>query len=141
MAATVRDTVTELLESTKEVIDQLLALPMDEIPLPSSHTCAQGKDLWALITNDIDHETIHMGQILEARYEARSTASPMERLVAEWLVARARFIATFVGMSDQEFNGTTAEGGWTYRGVAKHLIQLDLDSMKTIHADIAQRSG
>ena len=141
MAATVRDTVTQLLESTREVIDQMLALPIDEIPLPSSHTCAQGKDLWTLITNDIDHETIHMGQVLEARYEARSTASPMERLVAEWLVARARFIATFVGMSDEEFNGESAPGGWTYRGIAKHLIQLDEDSLRTIHADIAQRAG
>ena len=140
MAATVRDTVTQLLESTRDVIDQLLALPVDEIPLPSSHTCAQGKDLWALITNDIDHETIHAGQVLEARYEARSTASPMERLVGEWLIARARFISTFVGMNDEEFNGPTAPGGWTYRGIAKHLIELDRDSLNTISKDIAQRS-
>lgn len=140
MAATVRETVTQLLESTREVIDQLLALPIDEIPMPSSHTCAQGKDLWALITNDIDHETIHAGQVLEARYEARSTASPMERLVAEWLVGRARFIATFVGMRDDEFNGETAPGAWTYRGIAKHLIQLDQDSLKTVHQDIADRT-
>lgn len=141
MAATVRDTVTQLLESTREVIDQLLALPIDEIPMPSSHTCAQGKDLWTLITNDIDHETIHAGQVLEARYDARSTASPMERLVAEWLVARARFIATFIGMDDERFNGETAPDGWTYRGIAKHLIELDRDSLKTIHADIEQRSS
>jgi hypothetical protein len=141
MAATVRETVTQLLESTRDVIDQLLALPQDEIPMPSSHTCAQGKDLWALITNDIDHETIHAGQVLEARYESRSTASPMERLVAEWLVARAKFIATFVGMEDAEFNTETVPGGWTYRGIAKHLIQLDQDSLKTIHADVAERAG
>ena len=140
MTATVRETVTQLLESTRDVIDQLLALPVDEIPLPSSHTCAQGKDLWALITNDIDHETIHAGQVLEARYEARSTASPMERLLAEWLVARASFIATFVGMNDAEFNGESAPGGWTYRGIAKHLMQLDQDSLKTIHADISHRT-
>ena len=141
MAATVRDTVTQLLESTRDVIDQLLALPIDEIPMPSSHTCAQGKDLWALVTNDIDHETIHAGQILEARYEARSTASPMERLCAEWLQARARFIATFIGMNDEEFNSETAPGGWTYRGIAKHQIGLDQDSVKTIREDIAARAA
>lgn len=141
MASTVRETVTQLLESTRDVIDQLLTLPIDEIPMPSSHTCAQGKDLWALITNDIDHETIHAGQVLEARYEARSTASPMERLVSEWLVARAKFISSFVGMDDQRFNDETAPGGWTYRGIARHLIQLDQDSLRTIHADIARRSG
>jgi hypothetical protein len=141
MAATVRDNVTQLLESTRDVIDQLLALPIDEIPMPSSHACAQGKDLWALITNDIDHETIHAGQVLEARYEARSTASPMERLVGEWLVARAKFIATFVGMDDEEFNSETVPGGWTYRGIAKHLIGLDQDSLRTIRQDVAGRDG
>ncbi len=139
MAATVRETVTQLLESTREVIDHLLALPDEEIPMPSSHICAQGKDLWALITNDIDHETIHAGQILEARYEAGKTASPMERLCAEWLVARARLIATFIGMDDKDFNAETAPGGWTYRGIAKHVIGLDQDSLKTIQSDIAQR--
>jgi hypothetical protein len=141
MAATVRDNVTQLLESTRDVIDQLLALPIDEIPMPSSHACAQGKNLWALITNDIDHETIHAGQVLEARYEARSTASPMERLVGEWLVARAKFIATFVGMDDEEFNSETVPGGWTYRGIAKHLIGLDQDSLRTIRQDVAGRDS
>ena len=139
MPTTVRDTVTQLLESTRDIIDQLLALPTDEIPLPSSHVCAQGKDLWALVTNDIDHEKIHAGQVLEARYEARSTASPMERLMAEWLVARAQFIATFIGMNDEEFNGETGPGQWTYRGIAKHLIDLDRDSLRAVHADIEGR--
>jgi len=46
--------------------------------------------VWPLVTNDIDHEKIHTGQILEARYEAGSTASPVERLAAEWLAERAR---------------------------------------------------
>ena len=46
-----------------------------ELTMASSHACAQGKDLWTLITNDIDHEKIHTGQILEARYESRLTAS------------------------------------------------------------------
>jgi hypothetical protein len=139
MPATVRDTVTQLLQSTRDVIDQLLALPIDEISMPSSHSCAQGKDLWALITNDIDHEAIHAGQILEARYEAHATASPMERLAGEWLIARARVVATFVGMDDDAFNRETSPGGWTYHGIAKHLIALDRDSLATVQADIQAR--
>ncbi len=139
MPATVRETVTQLLESTREMIDQILALPPEELVLPSSHVCAQGKDLWALLTNDIDHETIHAGQILEARYENQTTASPMERLVGEWLVARARLIATFVGMPDDDFNKETAPDAWTYRAIAKHILELERHSLKTISADIASR--
>ena len=72
--------------------------------MPSSHGCAQGKDVWTLITNDIDHEKIHTAQVLEARYESRMTASPMERLVAEWLAERARFIGSLIGLTDEQFN-------------------------------------
>ena len=102
MAATVRDTIRDMLESTRETIDMLLALPEDELVLASSHVCAQGKDLWALLTNDIDHEDIHTGQVFEGRYEARITASPMQRLMAEWLEARAKFLGSLIGLSDEQ---------------------------------------
>lgn len=76
MAATVHGAIRELLEETLRTMDALLATPEAELGMPSSHGCAQGKDLWTLITNDIDHEKIHTGQVLEARYESRITASP-----------------------------------------------------------------
>src|SRR2546423_1045249 len=94
MAATVRGAIRELLEQTMVTIDALLEASDRELAMPSSHGCAQGKDAWTLITNDIDHEKIHTGQVLEARYESRITASPMERLVAEWLAERARLIGS-----------------------------------------------
>src|SRR5262249_23551113 len=88
MAATVRAAIRELLEQTMTTVDTLLEASDRELPMASSHACAQGKDVWTLLTNDIDHEKIHTGQVLEGRYESRITASPMERLVAEWLVER-----------------------------------------------------
>ena len=139
MAATVRETIRDLLECTRDTIDALLALPPEELEMPSSHVCAQGKDLWALLTNDIDHEVIHAGQVHEARYEAHGTASPMERLVGEWLRARAQFIASFVGMSDEDFNKETAPGGWTYRAVASHILGLERHSLQTVAADLRAR--
>jgi uncharacterized damage-inducible protein DinB len=141
MAATVRDAIRELLEQTMVTMDTLLAASDRELPLPSSHGCAQGKDLWTLITNDIDHEKIHTGQVLEARYETRITASPMERLIAEWLAERARFVGTLVGLSDEQFNQETAPGQWTYRAVAKHVLRLEQDSLKTLVADRAKRDA
>jgi hypothetical protein len=135
MAATVRAAVRELLEQTMVTMDALLAAGDGELALPSSHACAQGKDLWTLITNDIDHEKIHTGQVLEARYESRITASPLQRLLAEWLAERARFIGSLVGLTDEQFNAETAAGEWTYRVVAKHVLMLEQDSLKTIASD------
>jgi uncharacterized damage-inducible protein DinB len=140
MAATVREAVRELLEQTMLTMDALLAASNEELTMPSSHARAQGKDLWTLITNAIDHEKIHTGQVLEARYESRITASPTQRLVAEWLAARARFIGTLVGLTDEQFNAETAPGQWTYRIVAKHVLRLEQDPLEAIAADGARAS-
>lgn len=141
MPGTVRDTVRALLEQMQRTIDDLLALGDDEIAMPSSHVCAQGRDLWALLTNDIDHEIIHAGQVLEARYEAGITPSPMARLAGEWLQARAKFVAALAGLTDEQYNSETAPGGWTYRQVASHLLKLEEHSLQTVHQDIAARDS
>jgi hypothetical protein len=141
MAETVRETVRELLEQTMATMDALLEASDRELPLPSSHVCAQGKDLWALITNDIDHEKIHVGQVLEGRYESRITASPMERLVAEWLTERARLIGALVGLTDAQFNSETAPGQWTYRAIAKHVLAVEQSSLKALATDRTARAG
>ena len=141
MAATVRGAIRELLEQTMTTMDTLLEVSDRELPMPASHACAQGKDVWTLLTNDIDHEKIHTGQVLEGRYESRTTASPMERLAAEWLVERARFIAALVGLTDEQFNQETRPGEWTYRVIAKHVLALEQDSLKSMTADQAARSA
>ena len=141
MAATVRDAIRELLVQTAATIDALLEASDQELPQSSSHPCAQGKDVWTLVTNDIDHEKIHTGQVLEGRYEAGITASPMERLAAEWLVERARFIGSLIGLTDEQFNSETKPGEWTYRVVAKHVLTLEQHSLHTIASDRAAREG
>jgi hypothetical protein len=141
MAETVRGAIRELLEGTMATIDALLATPEGELAMPSSHGCAQGKDLWTLITNDIDHEKIHTAQVLEGRYEARLTASPRDRLIAEWLSERARLVGSLIGMTDAQFNAEVAPGQWTYRVVVKHVLALEKDSLKTMTADRATREA
>jgi hypothetical protein len=141
MAATVRDAIRELMEQTMATMDALLEASDRELTMPSSHVCAQGKDVWTLIANDIDHEKIHTGQILEARHDSRITASPMQRLVAEWLAERARLVGSLIGLTDEQFNSETAPNEWTYRVVAKHVLNLEQDSLKTIAADRAARAS
>src|SRR5260370_36998380 len=99
MAATVREAIRELMTQTMATVDALLEAPDPELTMASSHACAQGKDLWTLITNDIDHEKIHTGQILEGRYDARITASRMQRLLAEWLHELLRLLRRTLGLT------------------------------------------
>ncbi len=137
---TARETMRELAASMQETVDLLLSLADQELLEPSSHVCAQGKDVWTLITNDIDHEKIHTGQIIEGRYEARLTQSPLQRLAAEWLLERARLIGALAGLTDKQLNQETAPGGWTYRAVAKHTLRVEKDSIANLRAAIACRT-
>jgi hypothetical protein len=139
MAATVPDAIRELLEQTMVTVNTLVAAADGELASSSSHACAHGKDVWTLITNMIDHEKIHTGQVLEGRHDARITASPMQRLIAEWLTERARFVGALVGLTDAEFNSETAPGQWTYRVVAKHVLRLEQDALTTIRTERASR--
>ena len=141
MADTVRGAIRELMEQTMRTMDALLEASDRELAMSSSHACAQGKDVWTLVTNDIDHEKIHTGQVLEGRNESRTTASPMERLLAEWLAERARLIGSLIGLTDAQFNSETAPGQWTYRIIAKHVLTLEQDSVKTIAEDQAARAA
>jgi len=63
----------------------------------------------------------------------------MDRLVAEWLAERARFIGSLVGLTDERFNSETAPGQWTYRVIAKHVLRLEQQSLQTIADDRAAR--
>ena len=132
MAATVSGAIRELIESTMQTLEALLPLADAELAQPSDHVCAQGKDVWTLITNDIDHEKIHVGQIAEGRYESRITQTAMARLIAEWFEERARLIGALVGLDDGQFNSPTAEGEWTYRQIAKHVFAVEHDSLRSI---------
>jgi hypothetical protein len=95
---------------------------------------------WVRVRRETCHvEKIHTGQVLEGRYESKLTASPMQRLLAEWLAERARFIGSLIGLTDEQFNSETAPNQWTYRVVAKHVLTLEQDSLETIASDQAAR--
>jgi len=106
MAATVREAVRELLEQAMAMMDALLAASDRELTMPSSHACAQGKDVWTLITNDIDHEKIHTGQVLEGRYESKITAS--FHVAKHTLVVAQDFLNTMA--ADQAARGHSTRG-------------------------------
>jgi len=53
----------------------------------------------------------------------------------------SRFTGSLIGLTDEQFNTETAPGQWTYRVVAKHVLSLEQDSLKTMSADRAARGS
>jgi len=58
MAATVREAVRELLEQATAMMDALLAASDRELTMPSSHACAQGKDVRAAAFHVAKHTLV-----------------------------------------------------------------------------------
>ncbi len=135
MAATVRETMLEMLATTVETMERLLAAPEGALDLHSSHACGHDRDSWTLLTNLIDHEAQHTGELINARYEEKDARTPMERLAAEWLEVRARFLGHLIGLSDERFNAPAEPGGWSFREITEHLAGLERHALKTMAAD------
>lgn len=141
MSATVGETLAELQSSILRTADEVLAYPESELEAHSSHVCGHNEDVWRLLTNLIDHETKHMQQVLQGRYEARDMRTRLERVVGEWIEVRARFAATLVGLTDEQFNAPAEHGEWSYREITEHLLDLADDALRTIAGDRATREA
>ena len=135
MTATLRETMLQMFASTVDTMETLLAAPEGCLDVHTSHVCGHDKQTWTLITNLIDHETKHMQQVLQARYEEKDSRTPMERLVAEWLEVRARFLGTLVGLSDERFNSPTEHDEWSFQQIAEHLAKLEQHALASMAAD------
>jgi len=135
MPETLRETVHALVDAWLDSADRLMARPQD-LAAHSSHDCGHDEDNWRLVTNLIDHETKHIQQVHQARYNVRDMRMPVERLTAEWLEIRARFIGSLVGLSDEQFNAPTGPGEWSYREIAEHLLWLEQDALETMDRDV-----
>ncbi len=125
----------EMLSSTVQTMEILLAAPDGALDVHTSHVCGHDKETWTLLTNLIDHETKHMQQVLQARYEEKDSRTPIERLVAEWLEVRARFLGTLVGLSDSRFVQPTEHDEWSFSEIADHLLKLEHHALATMVAD------
>lgn len=133
MAATVREAIEELVRSSLKTLEALLELPDEELEGASEHICAvPHNDVRTLVTNMIDHEKIHAGQVADGRYETRIPQSPLARLAAEWLAERARFAGSLAGLSDEEFNAASKDGEWTYHEIYAHVVLVEHDALRSM---------
>lgn len=124
-----------MLKSMVATMEELLAAGDPALPMPSTHVCGHGKDSWTLLYNLIDHEAEHFQAVNEARYEAKDAKSPMERIAADWLSARAHFLSSLIGLDAEEFHTPAGPGRWSPFQVADHLLKLEHHALATMRRD------
>src|SRR5512147_292894 len=109
--------------SLAETLDMLARLSEVELDDPSDHPCAMGGTVRDLLTHNIDHERMHVGQLYSARYSLRQMQKGQaDRLMVETLRARTDLIAALIGLPDSALDARTPDDQWTIREMIEHTI-------------------
>jgi hypothetical protein len=130
-----------LQESMNETFDRLCTLAEGDLDAPTTHPCGHGRDgvesFWHIVANDIDHEKIHAGSILNTRHDLRLMQTPPQRMLAEWLVERAALIGTLIGLRDEDLDLRLNADEWSVREHIAHTIFWQRDSVTQALRDLA----
>ncbi len=126
------------LAETLEVLSRLSEAELDD---SSDHPCAMGGTVRDLLTHNIDHERMHVGQVYSARYSLRHMQkSEADRLMAETLRARTDLIAALIGLPDSALDTRTPDDQWTIREMIEHTIYWERHSIADLaHQKLAHR--
>jgi rSAM/selenodomain-associated transferase 1 len=121
-----------------EVIEQLSTLTDAELDAPCAHPCATAGTVRSLLTHNIDHERMHVGQVYNVRYEAKMMQNgETARLLAEWLRDRALLISSLYGLSVDDLDRRHGEGEYSIRETIEHVLYWEKDSVDGLLAERA----
>jgi uncharacterized damage-inducible protein DinB len=119
-----------LLASLAETLGVLAHLSDAELDDPSEHPCAMGGSVQDLLTHNIDHETMHAGQVYSLRYSLRKMQKgQVDRLMAETIRARANLIAALIGLDDADLDAHAPQDDWSIREIVEHTVYWERQSI------------
>ena len=129
--------------SLAETLRVLAVLSEAELDDSSEHPCAMGGSVRDLLTHNIDHERMHVGQVYSARYSQRKMQiSQVDRLMVETLRARVDLIAALMGLPDDALDARTPADAWTIREMIEHTVYWERHSLDDLaRTQLAGRVG
>ncbi len=123
-------------------LEQLSTLTDADLDAPCGHPCATAGTVRSLLTHNIDHERMHVGQVYNIRYEAKMMQNgQVARLLAEWLRDRAVLISALYGLSDEDLDRTHADGEYSIREAVEHVLYWEKDTVDGLLAERATAAG
>lgn len=137
----VYDLVRRLEDSMQDSFQKIQKIPEEYMDNPCRHGCARGRDVWNLLTHNIEHEKQHAGSIVGVRDAMdRLQQDKKSRLLAELYIARATLIASLIGLEDAELDATPNEDQWSIRKIVEHVLFWDRDSIDDLSAQYAEET-
>jgi len=134
ISLTQSDEVTTLIRALSErivdALEELSSLTDADLDAPSNHPCATDGTVRSLLTHNIDHERMHVGQVYNIRYEAKMMQNAqVGRLLAEWLRDRAMLVSALYGLTNEDLDRRHAENEYSIRESVEHVLFWEKDSV------------
>jgi hypothetical protein len=128
--------IQNLLESMNATLAKLAEMPDSLLDQRSEHPCSMGGTVRDLLMHNIDHERMHAGSVLTARYELKclqnSQTGEAPRILGEWFRERAALISALIGLPDEMLDLPWREGKYSIREHVLHTIYWEQDSVDSI---------
>ena len=144
MGQEVLQQIQNLLQSIEATLVKLSQMPGDLLDEKSEHPCSMGGTVRDLLMHNIDHERMHTGSVLTARYELKclqnSQAGETARILAEWFRERAALIGVLMGLPEEALDVAWKEGKYSIREHVLHTIYWEQDSVDSIVKMIKERA-
>ncbi len=122
--------IAQLQASLNATLNTLAVLTDAELDAPSQHPCAMGGTVRDLLTHNIDHERMHVGQVYSARYGLKEMQKgEVDRLMAETLRTRAELMSSLVGLPDEALDAPLPDEAWTVRQMIEQTLYWERHSM------------
>lgn len=130
MGKQVNELTELLLSSLVETLGVLSHLSDAELDDLSEHPCAMGGTVRDLLNHNSDHEQMHTGQVYSLRYSLKKMQKgQVDRLMAETLLARAKLIASLIGLDDKDLDAHSPDHDWTIRETIEHTLYWERHSI------------
>ena len=134
--AGVKKMIRELQSAFDNTMEVLYDLPQEYLLQPCAHQCARGGSARDLLVHNIFHQKQHTGQVWSIRDQLRLLQgwgnADLYQLLVEYYLARAQFIASLFGLTDDQLDHSPADGGWTVRETIDHVLAADRGSITAL---------
>ena len=131
--------IQALLDRIGDSLERLGDLTDEELEEPCAHPCATGGTVRSLLTHNIDHERMHVGQVYNIRYEAKMMQNgEAARLLGEWLRDRALLISSLYGLADEDLDRRHAPDEYSIRETIEHVLYWEKDCVDGLLAERAE---
>ena len=126
MESQIKKILQDIDEGRSKLIDKLKKLSLEQLNLDLG---LEGKKvtLRRQLLHIIDHERMHVDQILKTRRKVRGYSFPealpneIERIIIKLQEAHGEFIGVLHSLTDDDLDKDPGEGKWTIRQILQHL--------------------